>query len=61
MVLARFKKRMTGRNSWVAYGVLFGVVVGVLTHSIGLWLAVGFVIGAGMGVVSMRIDKIRGS
>lgn len=33
----------------VAIGLLFGVLIGLLTHNVGLWIAIGLAIGIGLG------------
>jgi hypothetical protein len=35
-------------EKYIAFGVVFGTLVGVLTDNIGLWLAIGIAIGVGM-------------
>jgi len=36
------------RESYVGLGLIIGVTVGALTDNVGLWLAVGLAIGAGL-------------
>lgn len=42
-------KKKNKLASGMALGIVFRTVVGVLTKNIGLWLAVGIAIGAGVG------------
>lgn len=44
-------------GNWVAYGVVFGTIVGVLTDNIGLWLALGVALGAGMSEIKKNKEK----
>ena len=43
-------------SEWVAYGIVFGTLVGLFTENLGLWLALGVVLGAGMSEV--KKDKL---
>jgi len=51
-------------EKWVGVGadlgLLIGVVIGVLTDNVGLWLALGLVFGAGGGNAASRKGKDRG-
>ncbi len=69
--LSRFLKRVFGPFSsgkggrkWVGsgagLGMLIGVVIGVLTDNVGLWLALGLVFGAGGGSAASRKRKDHG-
>ena len=40
-----------------SYGLIAGVVFGVLNDNLGLWIAIGVAIGAGLGVVKMEKRK----
>ncbi|MDA7567593.1 hypothetical protein N9R28_02050 [Flavobacteriaceae bacterium] len=44
------------KDNWVAYGIVFGTLVGLFTENLGLWLALGVVLGAGMSEV--KKDKL---
>ena len=39
------------KDNWVAYGIVFGTLVGLFTENLGLWLALGVVLGAGMSEI----------
>ena len=40
------------KDNWVAYGIVFGTLVGLFTENLGLWLALGVVLGAGIEAYS---------
>ena len=42
---------------FTSYGRMAGVVFGVLNDNLGLWIAIGVAIGAGLGVVKMEKRK----
>ena len=42
-------QKFSFREKSIAIGVITGVLVGVLTKNIGIWLHVGIAIGAGIG------------
>jgi uncharacterized membrane protein len=42
---------------FTSYGLIAGVVFGVLNDNLGLWIAIGVAIGAGLGVVKMEKRK----
>ena len=42
---------------FTSYGLMAGVVFGVLNDNLGLWIAIGVGIGAGLGVVKMEKRK----
>jgi len=42
---------------FTSYGLMAGVVFGVLNDNLGLWIAIGVAIGAGLGVVKMEKRK----
>jgi len=42
-------QKFSFREKSIAIGVIAGVLVGVLTKNIGIWLPVGIAIGAGIG------------
>ena len=44
------------KDNWVAYGIVFGTLVGLFTENLGLWLALGVALGAGMSEV--KKDKL---
>ena len=44
------------KDNWVAYGIVFGILVGLFTENLGLWLALGVVLGAGMSQI--KKDKL---
>ncbi|MGA0196101.1 MAG: hypothetical protein ACO3K3_01950 [Schleiferiaceae bacterium] len=42
---------------FTSYGLMAGVVFGVLNDNLGLWIAIGVAIGAGVGYVKMEKRK----
>lgn len=42
-------QKFSFRQKSIAIGVIAGVLVGVFTKNIGIWLPVGIAIGAGIG------------
>ena len=42
---------------FTSYGLMAGVVIGVLNDNLGLWIAMGVAIGAGLGYVKMEKRK----
>jgi hypothetical protein len=41
-------KKAINPDTYIGLGIIFGVVVGVLTDNVGLWIALGLALGAGM-------------
>lgn len=41
----------------LALGVAAGVVIGVLLHNVGLWVALGTAVGAGLGYTLAKSEK----
>lgn len=39
---------------WIGIGLCFGVVVGIATDSLGLWLGVGCALGAAFGAYQAK-------
>ena len=35
-------------------GIIIGTVIGALTDNVGLWIAIGIVIGAGVGILMAK-------
>ncbi len=44
----KIKEKFKDGEHFIGLGLIFGVVIGVLTDNIGLWIALGLAIGAGM-------------
>jgi len=44
-------------GQFTSYGLMAGVVFGVLNDNLGLWITIGVVIGAGVGYVKMEKRK----
>gem|GEM_PF-270387 len=42
---------------FTSYGLMAGVVLGMLNDNLGLWIAIGVAIGAGLGFVKMEKRK----
>jgi len=42
---------------FTSYGLMAGVVFGVLNDNLGLWIAIGVAIGAGLGFAKMEKRK----
>ena len=42
---------------FTSYGLMGGVVFGVLNDNLGLWIAIGVAIGAGVGYVKLEKRK----
>jgi len=42
---------------FTSYGLMAGVVFGVLNDNLGLWIAIGVAIGAGVGFAKMEKRK----
>jgi hypothetical protein len=44
------QKTFSFKEKSIAIGLLGGVLVGVITKNIGIWLPIGIAIGAGIGI-----------
>jgi len=42
---------------FTSYGLMAGVVLGMLNDNLGLWIAIGLAIGAGLGFLKMEKRK----
>lgn len=42
---------------FTSYGLMAGVVIGAINDNVGLWIAIGVAIGAGLGFVKMEKRK----
>lgn len=42
---------------FTSYGLMAGVVIGAINDNVGLWIAIGVAIGAGVGYVKMEKRK----
>ena len=48
------KREFTIMEKSIAIGVVGGIIIGVLTDNIGLWLPVGIALGAGIGTTQKK-------
>ena len=44
-------------SQFTAFGLIAGVIFGLLTDNLGLWIALGVAIGAGVGFVKVEKRK----
>jgi hypothetical protein len=42
-------RKFTFKEKAIAYGLVAGITIGLITDTIGLWLSLGIVFGAGIG------------
>lgn len=47
--MVKKKKEFTFKEKSIAIGLVAGVLLGVITNDLGIWLPVGIAIGAGVG------------
>ena len=52
------KREFTIMEKSIAIGVVGGIIIGVLTDNIGLWLPVGIALGAGIGTTQKKIQIV---
>jgi len=43
------------KDNWVAYGIVFGTLVGLFTENLELWVALGVALGAGMSEIKKNL------
>jgi hypothetical protein len=51
------KKEFAFKEKSIAIGLVAGVLVGVITNNLGVWLPVGIAIGAGVGFSNQNKSK----
>lgn len=55
--MVKKKKEFAFKEKSIAIGLVAGVLVGVITNNLGVWLPVGIAIGAGVGFSNQNKSK----